>query len=106
MSEEIELLLDRLEQNYKCDKEQYFILYKPDIKQILDYITNLQQRNKQLKETNEKLNNVLDNIGYLIEGLIYHTDNKSTISKHNEKVLRSMLEKIDKRNVSILGDKE
>lgn len=64
MIQEIELILDRLEQNYKCDKEQYFILYKSDIKQILDYITNLQEENKQLKEqleylrSNEYLNQV------------------------------------------------
>ena len=73
---------------------------------LIEKVKELQQENEQLKETNEKLNNVLDNIGYLIEGLIHHTDNKSTISKHNEKVLRSILEKIDKRDVSILGGKE
>ena len=42
-NEIIELLLYKLEQNYKCEKENYFILYKPDIKDLLDYITNLKQ---------------------------------------------------------------
>lgn len=41
-NEIIEFLLFKLEQNYKCEKEDYFILYKPDIKDLLDYITNLQ----------------------------------------------------------------
>ena len=69
MSEEIELILYKLEQNYKCDKEQYFILYKPDIKQLLDYINNLKylydksledsvkesKRRMELDEENKKL---------------------------------------------------
>ena len=42
-NEIIQLLLCKLEQNYKCEKEEYFILYKPDIKDLLDYINNLQQ---------------------------------------------------------------
>lgn len=68
-NEIIEFLLYKLEQNYKCEKEDYFILYKPDIKDLLDYITNLQQDNtmyaqlkdeyeeeiKELQQENEKL---------------------------------------------------
>lgn len=55
MSEEIELILYKLEQNYKCDKEQYFILYKPDEKQLLDYINKfncqIEEYQKALDET-------------------------------------------------------
>ena len=54
-NEIIELLLYKLEQNYKCEKEECFILYKSDIKDLLDYITNLQQENKKLKEAYERL---------------------------------------------------
>lgn len=61
IKETIELLLYKLEQNYKCEKENYFILYKPDIKDLLDYIINLQQENekkdayiKYLQEYNPK----------------------------------------------------
>lgn len=52
-NEIIEFLLFKLEQNYKCEKEDYFILYKPDIKDLLDYITNLQQENELNKEYSE-----------------------------------------------------
>ena len=49
MSKEIELILYKLEQNFRCDKEVYFTLYKPDIKQLLDYITNLEQEKDKYK---------------------------------------------------------
>lgn len=62
MSEEIELILYKIEQNYKCDKEQYFVLYKPDAKQLLDYVTNLNERFNSLLEAHkiaDELNDML-----------------------------------------------
>ena len=60
------------------------------------YIEN-QKKDKEI----EKLDNILENIGYQIEGLLYHTDEKSVISKHNGKVLKNILKMIETRNVSI-----
>ena len=60
-NEIIELLLYKLEQNYKCEKENYFILYKPDIKDLLDYISNLKQENEKLKNRIEEITKIYQN---------------------------------------------
>lgn len=61
----------------------------------------------------ERLCNVLDNIGYHIEGIIRKTDyieiNKATgemLAKHNIEMLKKILKMIVNKDVSIRSDKE
>ena len=111
-----------------CD---YKIISVDEITILRDYITNLQEENKklqfavndtkenadeiicELKEENERLQNILDNIGYQIEGIIRTTEefgiSKNTgevLSKHNIELLKKILKMIVNKDVSIRSDKE
>jgi hypothetical protein len=73
------------------------------LRKLLDYITNLQ-------EENERLCNILDNVGYQMEGIIRTTEefgiSKNTgevLSKHNIELLKNILKMINTKDVSILG---
>lgn len=89
------------EEYNKLFKSCYFILCNKD------YITNLQTEN-------ERLCNILDNVGYQMEGIIRTTEefgiSKNTgevLSKHNIELLKNILKMINTKDVSILGsDKE
>lgn len=61
----------------------------------------------------ERLQNILDNIGYQIEGIIRKIDdveiNKATgeiLAKHNIELLKKILRMIVNKDVSIRSDKE
>lgn len=56
MSEEVKKILDRMIKSHELYKDIYdepmrFVLNKKELNLLLDYITGLQQENKQLKST-------------------------------------------------------
>lgn len=64
------------------------------------------------KQEIEKLQNILDNVGYQIEGIIRTTEefgiSKNTgevLSKHNIELLKKILKMIVNKDVSIRSDK-
>lgn len=75
-----------------------------------------QMRKEQLAKKDEeieRLNNILDNIGYQIEGIIRTTENLGitkytgeVISKHNIEILKNVIKMIETKDVSIGSDKE
>lgn len=110
MNNEIKEILDKLGKKSSIYKFQInqgtsFNTDEYEASILLDYITNLQ-------EENERLCNILDNIGYQIEGIIRKTDdieiNKATgeiIAKHNIELLKKILKMIVNKDVSIRSDK-
>lgn len=101
MNNEIEQLLIQLEyfieENYKYYNDVE--LNKNQIKQLLDYITNLQQENKRLKETNVYCNRT-DCVGRIKDSIKYD-------SVYQEKEdYKSRCEKVDeiiKKEKEIMG---
>ena len=86
MSEEIEeiLYLQNYVEKYKSDEEAIIkgnILTTPamldylEVKALLNYITNLQQKVEQLEKENKKLNNIIDELENTIANFIEnHTE--------------------------------
>ena len=70
-------------------------------------------KDETMEQENERLHNILDNIGYQIEGIIKETENigisKATgemLAKHNIELLKKIFKMIVNKDVSIMGDKE
>lgn len=84
-------------------------LLKIIFKDSPDILEPLNEIDKEI----ERLQNILDNIGYQIEGIIRKTDdieiNKATgevLAKHNIELLKEILKMIVNKDVSIRSDKE
>lgn len=100
MKDEIKEILDNFknyEDSYKKCNETQFIIFYRDIHLLLDYITNLQQieqdhqkLNGELREENNKLNNIIDELkqkNNLAENILYdylYNDGKITKEKYEQ----------------------
>ena len=96
--EEIENILGNI--NFEVETEQEWLeplgLDRNTWKQILNYITNLQEENKQLKEENKKINNMLYKYRRNINNLYSYLYDKDGIA-----IICDI-----KKLFEILGDKE
>ena len=93
MKDEIKEILDNFkiyEDRYRKFNETQFIIFYRDIHLLLDYITNLQQENKQLKDKIDKATKLIKENVYI--------DYYGVATFRSQKCVNELLE--------TLGDKE
>lgn len=102
MNEEIKKILDYLKNNTFIPdetKRKYKILHRDEVNRLLNYITNLQEENKKLKETNEEHRKIN---GQLQEENKFLKDYKNAYG--NVLIANKMLEKENQKLVKVIEE--